>query len=135
LRYERVTTEEHLRAYADINSLSYGFPLEAGRAGLAGSALWKGKMHSYLGYENDIPVSAAATVINDGCLFLALVATTPAAQRKGYGEATVRKALFEGARATHLTRTVLHATDAGFPVYQRIGYRKVSTIQAYQLST
>ena len=34
--FERVTTEEHLRAYADINSRAYGFPLEDGRDGLAG---------------------------------------------------------------------------------------------------
>jgi GNAT superfamily N-acetyltransferase len=134
LRFERVTTEEQLQAYADINSLGYGFPLTAGRAGLAGLALWKEAVHSYIGYENGVPVSAAATLANDGCLFLALVATVPAAQRKGYGEATVRKALHEGARATGLTRTVLHTTDAGLPVYQRIGYRKVSTIRAYKLT-
>jgi GNAT superfamily N-acetyltransferase len=134
LRFARVTNEDDLQAYADINARAYGFPLEAGRAGLAGSALWKEKMHTYLGFEGDVAVSAAATLANNGCLFLALVATTPAAQRKGYGEAMVRKALFEGAQATGLTRTVLHATDAGLPVYQRIGYRKVSTINAYKLA-
>jgi len=47
---------------------------------------------------------------------------------EGYGEATVRKALYEGARATALKRTVLHATEAGFPVYRRIGYRKVARL-------
>jgi hypothetical protein len=73
-------------------------------------------MQTWLGYESGTPVSAAATVANDGCLFLALVATTPTAQRKGYGDATVRQALSEGVRATGLTRTVLHASDAGFPV-------------------
>ncbi len=78
-------------------------------------------------------MSAAATMANNGCLFLALVATAPEAQRKGYGEATVRKALFEGANATGLTRTALHATMAGAPVYQRIGYRKVATIRFYGL--
>jgi len=133
LRFARVTTEDDLQSYADLNSSGYGFPLEAGRAGLAGSTLWKMAVHSYLGYENGVPVSAAATVANNGCLFLALVATMLAAQRKGYGEATVRQALFAGARETGLTRTVLHATDAGFPVYRRIGYHKVCTIQAYKL--
>jgi hypothetical protein len=78
LRFARVTTDEALQAFADINSEAYGLALEAGRAGLT---------------ENDIPVSAAATVGNDDCLFLALVATLPGKQRKGYAEATVRKAL------------------------------------------
>lgn len=133
LRFARATTEMALQAYADINSCAYGLPLGTVRTALGGSTLWKDKVHAYLGYENGVPVSAAATVANEGCLFLALVATAPGAQRKGYGEATVRKALFEGARATGLTRTVLHATDAGFPVYSRVGYRKVSTIHFYRL--
>jgi GNAT superfamily N-acetyltransferase len=134
LRFVRVTTEEELLAYADLNSRAYDMPLEAGRDGLGGSALWKTGMYAFLGLEDGVPVSAAATVETNGCLFLALVATAPEAQRKGYGEATVRKALFEGAKATGLTRTVLHATMAGTPVYERIGYRKVATIRFYGLA-
>lgn len=133
LEFVRVTTETQLTAYADLNSRAYGMPLEAGRDGLAGSALWKAGMHSYLGLADGVPVSAAATVATGDCLFLALVATAPEAQRRGYGEATVRKALYEGARATGLTRTVLHATLAGAPVYERIGYRKVASIGFYGL--
>ncbi|WP_395678305.1 GNAT family N-acetyltransferase [Inquilinus sp.] len=133
LEFVRVTTEDQLTAYADLNSRAYGMPLEAGRHGLAGSALWKAGMHSYLGLADGVPVSAAATVATGDCLFLALVATAPEAQRKGYGEATVRKALYEGARATGLTRTTLHATLAGAPVYERIGYRKVASIGFYGL--
>jgi predicted GNAT family acetyltransferase len=90
-------------------------------------------MYTYLGLEDGVPVSAAAMVQTNDCLFLALVATAPEAQRRGFAEATVRKALFEGAKATGLTRSVLHATPAGAPVYERIGYRKVSTIGFYGL--
>src|SRR6202012_2430669 len=109
LSFVRVTSDEELTAYADLNSRAYGMPLEAGRDGLRGSTLWKTGMYTFLGLEDGVPVSAAATVATNGCLFLALVATAPEAQRKGYGEATVRKALSDGAKATGLTRTVLHA--------------------------
>ena len=108
-------------------------PLEAGRDGLVGSALWKSGVHAYLGLEDGIPVSAAATVQTKNSLFLALVATAPEAQRKGFGEATTRKALFEGAKATGLTRFTLHASPAGAPVYERIGFHKVATIHYYGL--
>ncbi len=47
----------------------------------------------------------------------------------------MRKALYEGARATGLTRSTLHATLAGAPVYERIGYRKVATIGFYGLKS
>ncbi|MFF8627682.1 GNAT family N-acetyltransferase [Streptomyces werraensis] len=118
----RVTTEEHLRAYADINSRAYGFPLEDGRDGLAGSTLWKDGVHAYLGVRDGTPVACAATVEARGRVFVLLVATDPQWQRRGYGEAVTRKALHEGIRATGATRATLHATAAGAPVYPRIGF-------------
>jgi GNAT superfamily N-acetyltransferase len=131
LTFVRVSSDEELTAYADLNSRAYGMPLEAGRDGLCGSKLWKSSMYTYLGLADGIPVSAAATRQTGDCLFLALVATAPEAQGKGFGETTVRKALFEGAKATGLTRSVLHATPAGAPVYERIGFHKVAAIHFY----
>ncbi|GCD40279.1 N-acetyltransferase [Streptomyces chrestomyceticus JCM 4735] len=133
LTFTRVRTEEQVRAYADINSRAYGFPLEAGRDGLAGSALWKNDVYAYLGMRGDVPVACAATVEAEGRLFVVLVATDPQWQRRGYGEAVTRKALYEGARATGLTRAVLHATAAGAPVYPRIGFQPNSPIRFYGL--
>ncbi|MEU9789061.1 GNAT family N-acetyltransferase [Streptomyces sparsogenes] len=134
LTFVRVTTDEHLRAYADLNSRAYGFPLEDGRDGLAGSTLWKNEVHAYLGMRGDVPVACAGAVEAEGRLFVALVATDPEWQRRGYGEAVTRKALYEGARATGLTRATLHATAAGAPVYPRIGFRPNTPIRFYGLS-
>jgi GNAT superfamily N-acetyltransferase len=134
LRFVRVTDEAGLQAYADLNAEGYGFALEAARAGLEGSCFWKEQVHAFLGFENDVPVSAAGAFAHEGRLYLALVATKPSAQRKGYGEATVRKALYEAARGTGLKRTILHATDAGAPVYRRVGYRKAALFHTYRLA-
>ncbi|MFI8933249.1 GNAT family N-acetyltransferase [Streptomyces sp. NPDC053474] len=131
LTFVRVTTDEQLEAYADLNSRAYGFPLEDGRAGLVGSALWKSEVYAYLGVRDGVPVTCAATVAAEGRLFVVLVATDPAWERRGYGEAVTRKALHEGARATSLTRATLHATAAGAPVYPRIGFRPNSPIHFY----
>ncbi|MFJ9554211.1 GNAT family N-acetyltransferase [Nocardiopsis sp. NPDC101807] len=133
LVFVRVTTEERLRAYADLNSRAYGFPLEDGRDGLLGSALWKEGVYAYLGLRDGLPVTCAATVEAEGRLFVALVATHPEWQRRGYGEAVTRKALHEGGRATGLTRATLHATEAGAPVYPRIGFRPNSPVHFYGL--
>lgn len=132
LRFVRVRTEDQRRAFGEINGLANGLTAEAGRAGLDATCS-KDDRYCYLGLEGDEPVCAGATVANAGCLFLTMVATLPGAERKGFGEAVTRKALVDGARATGLTRTVLHATDAGFPVYRRIGYREVATIRFYGL--
>lgn len=133
LTFTRVTDDERLRAYADLNARAYGFPLEDGRDGLAGSALWKSGVHAYLGLRDGVPVTCAATVAAQGRLFVILVATDPACERRGYGEAVTRKALYEGARATGLTRATLHATAAGAPVYPRIGFEPNSPIRFYGL--
>ncbi|MEU8547235.1 GNAT family N-acetyltransferase [Streptomyces roseoverticillatus] len=135
LTFVRVTSDEHLRAYADLNSRAYGFPLEDGRDGLGGSTLWKDEVHAYLGMRGDVPVACAGTIAADGRLFVVLVATDPDWQRKGYGEAVTRKALYEGARATGLTRATLHATAAGAPVYPRIGFKPNSPIHFYTLKS
>ncbi|OKH99170.1 acetyltransferase [Streptomyces sp. CB02923] len=134
LTFTRVTTDAQVLAYADLNSRAYGFPLEEGRDGLAGSAFWKNEAYAYLGMRGDTPVTCAATVAVEGRLFVALVATDPQWERRGYGEAVTRKALYEGARATGLTRATLHATAAGAPVYPRIGFRPNSPIHFYGLA-
>ncbi|MEU1179887.1 GNAT family N-acetyltransferase [Streptomyces sp. NPDC005820] len=133
LTFVRVSTDAHLRAYADLNSRAYGFPLEDGRDGLAGSTLWKRGVHAWLGLRDGVPVTCAGTVEADGRLFVLLVATAPEWERRGYGEAVTRKALYEGARATGPTRATLHATVAGAPVYPRIGFAPNSPLRFYGL--
>jgi GNAT superfamily N-acetyltransferase len=134
LQMRRVREENQMTVYADINCEGYGFPLDWGRAGLSGTRLWTEKAYSYLGYQGDDPVCTASVVVHDGNLYLALVATRPNAQRKGYGEAVVRHALQSAHDATGLRRTILHASDAGLPVYCRVGYHKTASILAYRLS-
>ncbi|MBC2878646.1 MULTISPECIES: GNAT family N-acetyltransferase [Streptomyces] len=131
LTFARVRTDEQLRAYADLQSRAYGFPLEEGRDGLAGSALWRNGVHAYLAARGDEAVACAATVAARGRLHVVFVATDPRWQRRGYGEAVTRKALYEGARATGLTRATLHATAAGAPVYPRIGFEANTRIHFY----
>ncbi|AOS64103.1 GNAT family N-acetyltransferase [Actinoalloteichus hymeniacidonis] len=134
LTFVRVTTDEQIEAYADLNSRAYGFDLADGRDGLVGSELWKTEIHAYLGLLDGVPVTAAATMACDGRLFVVLVATAPEHSRQGFGAAVTRKALHEGARATGLTRATLHATPDGASVYRRIGFQANSPIHFYSLA-
>jgi ribosomal protein S18 acetylase RimI-like enzyme len=132
LRFERVVDEESLRTYADINSESYGYPLEAGRVALEGSALWKERSFAYIGYLDGKAVSTAAAFENAGQLYLTYVATRPGVARQGLAEATIRRALDAAFKATGLRRTSLHATRSGFSLYDRIGYKWVTRIIAFR---
>lgn len=94
--------------------------------------MWRDQVYAYPGLRDGVPVTCAATMEAQGRLFVALVVTAPACERRGYGEAITRKAPNEGARATGLTRATLHAT-AGAPVYPRIGFEPHSQMRFYAL--
>ena len=68
----------------------------------------------------------------DECLYAALVATVPEARGKGYADATLRRSLHRAHEATGFTRTILHATEAGYPVYKRLGYRVAAGFTCYK---
>jgi GNAT superfamily N-acetyltransferase len=134
LEFRRVSDEAALLTYGEINARGYGFTLEAGREALAGSRFWRSTAYSFIGYLDGRAVSTAAVIVNGGRLYLALVATLPDAQRKGYGIATVRHALQQAYCATGLTRAVLHASPAGLPVYLRAGFQITARFLTYGLT-
>jgi predicted GNAT family acetyltransferase len=80
-----------------------------------------------LGYESGEAVSCAYTEPIDGRLYVAFVATVPGHRRKGYAEACMRRSLEAAAAATGIHRTFLHASDAGMPIYARMGYQRVTS--------
>jgi GNAT superfamily N-acetyltransferase len=122
LRFVRIGDDSTIQAFAELNCVSYGVPIEAGLCLVKEHTLWRQHAYGFVAYEGDKPVSTATAIINEGCLFLFLVATAPDRRRKGYGEAVVRHALQRAHEATGIRRSVLHATDLGYPVYLRLGY-------------
>ena len=113
-------------AILDVNSLAYGMDLAAGKARLGSRAFWKDQF-PVVGVADGKPVSCAAVLMVDGHRYVALVATEPGRQRRGFADAAMRQALQNAATAHGETPTVLHASDAGRPVYERMGYASIST--------
>jgi GNAT superfamily N-acetyltransferase len=122
LRFVRISDDSTIQTFAELNCVSYGIPVETSLSLVKEHSLWHEHAYGFIGYDGDKPVSTATAIVNEGCLFLFLVATAPDARRKGYGAAVVRHALQTAYEATGIRRTVLHATEAGYPVYRRIGY-------------
>jgi len=113
-------------AIGDINSQAYEMPAGAGVGIMDRPNLFQDG-HPIVGYENGEAVSCALSTPLDGCLYVAFVATLPTHRRKGYAEACMKESLGAASSATGITRSVLHATDAGRPIYARMGYRPVAT--------
>ena len=121
LRFVRIWDDSTIQAFAELNCISYGIPIETGLSLVKEQTLWREHAYGFVAYEGDRLVSTATAIINEGCLFLFLVATALDARRRGSGEAVVRHALRTAHKATGIRRTVLHAIEAGYPLYLRLG--------------
>jgi GNAT superfamily N-acetyltransferase len=130
LEFRRVWDAATRIAVNDINSYAYGMEVSPGRETFNHAPLWR-DLTGIVGYVDDVPVSTATALVVGSCLYVAMVATHPDYQRQGYAEACMREALRLAGEETGITRTALHATEAGKPVYLRMGYREVSTFQLY----
>lgn len=130
LEYRRVADVETSKLMAEINAAAYGMPAEAAEA-LSIPAIWDENTFGYVGFDGDLAVTCAATVVVGDLLYAAWVATLPDYQRRGYAEAVMRKSLEEAGKATGLARTLLHATEAGRPVYSAMDYRDTATFTLY----
>jgi len=131
LDIRRVADQRTLIDLYDINSAGYDIRPELGRASTGPVEDWDHNTFGYVGYERDQPLACTATFPLDQRLYVGMVATVPRAQRRGYAESVMRHSLEQAARATGLSRTVLHASDAGFPIYLRMGYRATSKFTVY----
>jgi GNAT superfamily N-acetyltransferase len=127
LRFEPVLAgASTLQDLAQLNCVAYDLPVETSRCLVDEHTFWREDACGFVAYESNKPVSTATAIIHEDCLFLLLVATAPEARRKGYGEAVVRHALQTAHATTGIRRTVLHATEAGYPLYLRVGYNSTA---------
>ncbi|MEZ5404501.1 MAG: GNAT family N-acetyltransferase [Bryobacteraceae bacterium] len=111
---------------SDINAAAYGIDMGGSDSPMGAYSFWRNH-YGAVGMKDNRPVSCTATMMVDGYRYVAFVATLPGERRKGYADAVMRHSLELAAAAHGRVRTVLHATEDGRPVYERMGYRSVST--------
>jgi GNAT superfamily N-acetyltransferase len=114
----------------DINSAAYAMDLAAGKPLLGVPSFWTPHF-PVLGVVDGAAVATAAVLMVDGIRYVALVATRPGHQRRGYADIVMRRALQLAAGTHPGSSTVLHATEAGRPIYERMGYRTISRSTLY----
>lgn len=121
LNIRRVIDDGGARDLAMLNARAYGMPSELWEC-VAGMHFWPSDACAFVGYLGDVPVSCAAALPINGTVYIALVASAPDQQGKGYAETVMRRAVAEGQRTTGTTRTTLHASMMGHPLYRSMGY-------------
>jgi GNAT superfamily N-acetyltransferase len=121
LDFRPIVNIETASDISTVNMLAYGLPPELG-AHIANTSLWQPDSYGAVAYLEDQPVSATAAFPVDGTIYIALVATHPDHQRKGYAEATFRHVVTEAKRIMGDLPLTLHASEAGKPVYANMGF-------------
>jgi GNAT superfamily N-acetyltransferase len=117
-------------AFCAIGSVCFNVPLSWFREVFEGGTVWD-RFIGYVGYHDGEPVSTAAVVIGAGAAGVYNVATIPGSQRHGFGEVVMRHALTAARQEHGIERSILQSTPSGYRLYERMGYRPVTTVAVY----
>ena len=128
----RVSDESTRLAIAELNAAAYGAPLKWGQMAIGHERLWQEPLFGHVAYIDDKPAAAGFALSIGTVLYVAWMATANQYRRRGLAELVMRHSLEAATSETGLTRTVLHATEIGLPVYQRMGYRPVASFPLWK---
>ena len=115
---------------ARLNVVSHEMELKD-VAELTCAELWGGPNHGFLLYEDGKAVAGGSASYVEGISYIGWMATLPERRGRGYAEALLRHMDVFMRRRYGVKETVLHATEMGRPVYERMGFRAVDEFAAY----
>jgi GNAT superfamily N-acetyltransferase len=125
LQVKPVRNVDELRTWAHVASVGFemGDPNYFGRMasqeGLASSGITY-----YVGWNSGRAVATSASYVSKGIAGVYAVSTVPEVRGRGYGEAMSAVAVQDGF-SKGCTTSSLQASDMGFPVYFRMGFRRI----------
>ena len=119
------------QAFADITSLCFEIPVAISHQVYTPARAWKGAYQGFVGFRNGRPISIVATVASAEVIGIYSLGTHPDCRGQGYGEATMRAAVAETNRKTGFERVILQSTEAGYPLYKRMGFRDATRFTVY----
>jgi hypothetical protein len=124
---------------ADLEMAADISRLNAGAHGMSGEDadamtclnLWRAPNHGFLLYENGAAVAAGSVTFAEGVSYVGWMATQAEFRGRGYAEGILRHMDAFMKRKYGVTESVLHATEMGRPIYERLGYQAVDEFAAY----
>jgi ribosomal protein S18 acetylase RimI-like enzyme len=132
LTIERVVDDRQLRIWTATMVRAFNLPVDwiewfeqRGRA--LGSATWT----HWLGLLDGEPVATTTLFEHAGLAGIHNVGTLPSARGRGIASALTLGAL-HAAQARDLKQVVLHATELGQPVYERLGFQTICASGLYR---
>lgn len=131
LELRRVGDPRTRQDFCSLSSRVFELPADVAARIYDHERIWSGSLLSWAGYVKGACVCMAATGTAAGAVGVYSVATAPEHRGRGYGEAVTRHALEQARRASGVELSILHATKAGRPLYERMGYRAHSNVHVF----
>ncbi len=126
----QVTDEAGLEDHIRIVAAGFDLPEELIRASMAPELIGRDGTAIYVGYTDGEPVSSGLGIRSGRTIGVYSIATVAAARGRGYGAAMTSRVAFDGAVAG-CDVAILQASEMGYPIYERLGYRKVVEYVGY----
>jgi GNAT superfamily N-acetyltransferase len=131
---QKVNTKEMQAAWARIAAVGTGFSDSATDAlaqleASLSDPQYKAQ-HRYLGFLDRVPIATSALALDSGVAGIYAVATIPPARGKGIGRAMTVMPLLE-ARQLGYRVGILQASEMGYSLYQKIGFKDVCLYRLY----
>jgi len=114
---------------ATLNEQAYGLP--AGEFSGTIERFSGSPVQMYFAYQDGEPAAGLLTVDEGGDCGVYCVATRPASRGAGLATGLMRRALRE-ARERGCATSSLQSSDAGYPIYRRLGYEDRCAIQVWE---
>jgi GNAT superfamily N-acetyltransferase len=83
---------------------------------------------AYVGVAEGVPVASSLVFFGAGVAGVYHVSADPGRRGRGLGSSITRAALMEARRRGYRI-AILHATEMGYPVYRRLGFEDVCTVE------
>lgn len=122
----RAGVDDHLRTAAD----GFGMPRAWVQDVLNERVAAREDVAVYVGYTDGVPVTTGLGVRTGRTIGIYNIATVETARRRGYGAAMTMRIVDDGA-AAGCDVAILQASDMGFAIYERLGFRTVVEYTGY----
>jgi|GEM_PF-2104665 len=131
---KEVLNLEDLKIWTDVLVKSFEFPIivESYKKYFINAGLENLNFHYYLGLFNDKPVSSSVLFKGDRAAGIFYIGTIPKARGKGLAKTMVYYILNK-ARNEGYDISILQASEMGYPLYKKVGFKEYYTTKIYKL--